>query len=427
MGGPMNVLVVGSGGREHALCWSLASSPLVDSLFCAPGNGGIRAHATCVDIGVMDFGGLVGLCKAEQIEFVVVGPEMPLVDGLVDQLTAAGIKAFGPNARAAKIEGSKSFAKDLCRKYGIPTADYQRFDDPEKAKAYIRKKGAPIVVKADGLAAGKGVTVSTAVDQATAAVDYAFGGGFGEAGKAVVVEDFLAGEEASFHALVDGANVVPLAASQDHKAAFDGDIGPNTGGMGAYSPAPVIDPAMAEKVMAKIIRPIVRAMAEENRPYKGVLYCGLMIDHGEPKVVEFNCRFGDPECQVLLARLKSDLLAALIATTDGVLDHFDLRWYDRAALVVVMATKGYPGAYQKGSVIGNLGPASEIPDVTIFHAGTAAKGQKIVATGGRVLGVTALGDTIGDARTRAYDAVEVIDWPEGFWRADIGWRALGRD
>ena len=422
----MNVLVVGSGGREHALCWSLASSPLVDSLFCAPGNGGIRAHATCVDIGVMDFDGLVGLCKAERIDFVVVGPEAPLAAGLVDQLAAAGIKAFGPNRAAAQIEGSKSFAKDLCRKYGIPTADYRRFDDPEEAKAYIRDKGAPIVVKADGLAAGKGVTVATAVDDASAAVDYAFGGGFGEAGKAVVVEDFLAGEEASFHALVDGANVVPLAASQDHKAAFDGDLGPNTGGMGAYSPAPIVDPAMADKVMAEIIRPTVAAMASEGRPYKGVLYCGLMIDHGEPKVVEFNCRFGDPECQVLLPRLKSDLLPALIATTDGVLDHFDLRWYDRAALVVVMATKGYPGAYDKGSTIGNLGPASEMPDVTIFHAATAAQGQKIVAAGGRVLGVAALGDTIADARAQAYEAVEVVDWPGGFWRTDIGWRGLAR-
>ena len=422
----MNVLVVGSGGREHALCWSLARSPAVDALICTPGNGGIAKLATCIDIPVMDFDGLIGLCKAETIDFVVVGPEAPLVAGLVDRLAAAGITAFGPTAAAAELEGSKSFAKALCLKYGIPTAGYRLFDEAESAKAYIAERGAPIVVKADGLAAGKGVTVATTEAEARAAVDAAFGGAFGDAGKKLVIEDFLAGEEASFHALVDGTTVVPLATSQDHKTAYDDDQGPNTGGMGAYSPAPVIDPAMADKVMTEIVRPTVQAMAAEGRPYRGVLYCGLMIADGAAKVVEFNCRFGDPECQVLVVRLKSDLATALLATTDGRLAETELVWYDRAALTVVMATNGYPGHYQKGSAIDNLGPASEMPDVTIFHAATRLDRQRIVADGGRVLGVTALGDTIADARARAYEAVAVIDWPDGFWRTDIGWRALGK-
>ena len=428
----MNVLVVGSGGREHALCWSLARSPAVDALICTPGNGGIAKLATCIDIPVMDFDGLIGLCKAESIDFVVVGPEAPLVAGLVDRLTAAGITAFGPTAAAAELEGSKSFARELCLKYGIPTADHRTFiaAEAEAAKDYVAERGVPIVVKADGLAAGKGVTVSTAVDsvdKAVAAVDYAFGGAFGEAGKKVVIEEFLPGEEASFHALVDGTTVVPLAASQDHKTAYDGDLGPNTGGMGAYSPAPVIDPAMADKVMTEIVRPTVQAMAAEGRPYRGVLYCGLMIADGAAKVVEFNCRFGDPECQVLLVRLKSDLATVLLATAEGRLAETELVWYDRAALTVVMATNGYPAAYAKGSAIDNLGPASEIPDVTIFHAATRLDRQRIVADGGRVLGITALGDTIADARARAYEAVAVIDWPDGFWRTDIGWRALGKE
>ena len=422
----MNVLVIGSGGREHALCWHIAASPLVDALYCAPGNGGIAKLASCIEIPVMDFDGLIGLCKAESIDFVVIGPEAPLVGGLVDRLAAAGIKAFGPTAAAAELEGSKSFAKKLCLKYGIPTADYREFDEAPAAKSYIAGRGAPIVVKADGLAAGKGVTVATTVAEAQAAVDAAFGGAFGEAGRKVVVEDFLAGEEASFHALVDGTTVVPLAASQDHKTAYDGDLGPNTGGMGAYSPVPVIDPSMADKVMAEIVRPTVQAMAAEGRPYRGVLYCGLMIADGAPKVIEFNCRFGDPEFQVLAVRLKSDLLAALLATADRRLAATELVWHDRAALTVVLATQGYPGAYEKGSTIGNLGPASEIPDVTIFHAGTRLDGQRIVADGGRVLGVTALGDTIADARTRAYEAAAVIDWPDGFSRTDIGWRAINR-
>ncbi|MCG8693494.1 MAG: phosphoribosylamine--glycine ligase [Minwuiales bacterium] len=423
----MNVLVVGSGGREHALCWSLGASPLVDHLFCAPGNGGIAEHARCIDIDVMDFDGLIGFCRSENIELVVVGPEAPLVAGIVDRMDEAGIKAFGPNAAAAAIEGSKGFSKDLCRKYDIPTADYGRFTDAATAKDYIRAQGAPIVVKADGLAAGKGVTVAASVEEAGAAVDAAFAGQFGEAGQELVIEEFLAGEEASFHVLVDGDNVVPLASAQDHKAAYDGDVGPNTGGMGAYSPAPVVDDALAAEIMERIVRPTVAAMKAEGRPYKGVLYCGLMITADGPKVIEFNCRFGDPECQVILARLMSDLLPALLAATDGVLDTFDLRWYPDPALTVVMAAQGYPGAYEKGTEIGNLGPASELPGITIFHAGTRSDDGHITANGGRVLGVTARGATVTEAQARAYDAVDVIDWPDGFCRRDIGWRAVERE
>ena len=423
----MNVLVVGGGGREHALCWSLGASPLVDALFCAPGNGGIAEHARLIDIEVMDFDGLIGFCRSEAIEFVVVGPEAPLVGGLVDRLEAAGIKAFGPSAAAAEIEGSKSFTKELCRKYGIPTADYAIFAEAGAAKAHIEARGTPIVVKADGLAAGKGVTVATTVAEALAAVDAAFDGRFGEAGSALVIEDFLSGEEASFHALVDGENVLPLASAQDHKAAHDGDRGPNTGGMGAYSPAPVVDAAMADQIMTRIVRPTVAAMAAEGRPYKGVLYCGLMIGPDGPQVVEFNCRFGDPECQVMLARLMSDLLPALLAAADGVLDRFDLRWDDDPALTVVMAANGYPGAYDTGSEIGNLGPAGELPGITIFHAGTRLDGGRVLANGGRVLNVTARGPSVAEAKARAYEAVDVIDWPEGFCRRDIGWRAVARE
>ncbi len=423
----MNILVVGGGGREHALCWALAASPLADALFCAPGNGGIAEVATCIDIDVMDFDGLLGFCRSEEIDFVVVGPEAPLVAGLVDALEAAGIKAFGPTAAAAVLEGSKAFTKDLCARAGIPTAAYERFSDAGAAKAHITAAGAPIVVKADGLAAGKGAIVCETVADGHAAVDEILGGRFGAAGAEIVVEAFLEGEEASFFALCDGRNALPLATAQDHKRAGDGDTGPNTGGMGAYSPAPVMTADLGETVMRRIIRPTLEAMAADGRPYTGVLYAGLMITADGPQLIEYNVRFGDPECQALLPRLMSDLLPALIAARDGVLDRFDLRWYPETALTVVMAARGYPGAYETGGEIGNLGAAGELPDITIFHAGTRADGGRIHASGGRVLGVTALGRDVAEARTRAYEAVDVIDWPGGFCRRDIGWRAIERD
>ncbi len=424
----MRVLVVGSGGREHALTWALAASPLCDEIFCAPGNAGIAEEAACVPIGAEDLDSLLAFCRDERIDFVVVGPEAPLVAGLVDRLTEAGIKAFGPTAAAAALEGSKGFMKDLCAKYAIPTAAYGRFTEAEAAKAYIRQQGAPIVVKADGLAAGKGVTVAESVDQALAAVDAALlNDAFGVAGSELVIEECLQGEEASFFALVDGESALPLIAAQDHKRVGEGDTGPNTGGMGAYSPAPVMTDELAARVMAEIIEPTVAAMKAEGRPYKGVLYAGLMIDEAGPKLLEYNVRFGDPECQVLMMRLMSDLLPALVACADGVLGTMNLRWYAEAAMVVVMAAKGYPGGYDKGSVISGLDAAGALEQVKVFHAGTVAGANgEILANGGRVLGVTALGADVAAARERAYEAVDKIDWPEGFCRRDIGWRALGR-
>jgi len=423
----MRILLIGSGGREHALAWTLAASPLCDALYCAPGNAGIAEEATCVPIAVDDIAGLLKFCQDERIDFVVVGPEGPLVAGLVDKLEAAGIAAFGPTAAAAMLEGSKGFMKDLCAKYGIPTAAYRRFTEAEAAKRYIRERGAPIVVKADGLAAGKGVTVARNVEEALAAVDAAMvEGAFGVAGQELVVEEFMTGEEASCFALVDGKDFVMLASAQDHKAVGDGDTGPNTGGMGAYSPAPVVTPLIEKVVAARIVGPTVEAMAAEGRPYKGVLYAGLMITPDGPKLVEYNVRFGDPECQVLMMRLKSDLLPALIGARDGVLKHFDLRWYDEPALTVVMAAKGYPGEYKKGTEIRGLDRAAELPDVKVFHAGTKREGDRVLAVGGRVLNVTATGKTVALAQARAYEAVDRIDWPDGFCRRDIGWRAIKR-
>ncbi|MCX7354560.1 MAG: phosphoribosylamine--glycine ligase [Alphaproteobacteria bacterium] len=423
----MRILVVGSGGREHALVWAIGASTLCDALYCAPGNAGIAREATCVPIKADDIDGLIGFAQREKIDFVVVGPEAPLVAGLVDRLEAAGIKAFGPSAGAAELEGSKGFMKDICRKYGVPTAEYRRFTDAAAAKAYIQERGAPIVVKADGLAAGKGVVVAQSVTEALEAVDdMMVARRFGGAGAELVVEDCLIGEEASFLALVDGETALPLASAQDHKAVGEGDTGPNTGGMGAYSPAPVVTQALVDEVMERVIRPTVRGLAAEGRPFKGILYAGLMVTKKGPLVLEFNVRFGDPECQALLMRLKSDLLPALIASRDGVLKTFDLRWHDEPSVCVVMAAKGYPGDYKTGTEIKGLDKADAMPGVKVFHAGTVEKDGKILAQGGRVLGVTARGATVAEAQKHAYAAVDAIDWPEGFCRRDIAWRALAR-
>ena len=422
----MRILVIGSGGREHALCWAIAASPLCDALYCAPGNPGIANEATCVPIAASDSDAILAFAKKEKIDFVVVGPEAPLVAGLVDKLEAAGIAAFGPSAAAAQLEGSKGFTKDLCRRYGIPTARYGRFGDAIAAKAYVRAEGAPIVVKADGLAAGKGVTVAMSLAEAEAAIDDALiANRFGAAGAEVVIEEFLAGEEASFFVLADGIHALPLASAQDHKRVFDGDKGPNTGGMGAYSPAPCVTPAIADAVMATIIRPTLDGMAQDGHPYKGVLYAGLMLTAKGPQLIEYNVRFGDPECQVLLPRLKSDLLPALLASRDGVLKDFDLRWRDEAALCVVLAARGYPDDPLRGSEISGLdAAAASDPTVQIFHAGTKRVGETLVADGGRVLNVVGVAATLAEARSRAYAVIDRIDWPEGFCRRDIGWRAL---
>jgi phosphoribosylamine--glycine ligase len=423
----MNILLLGSGGREHALAWKMASSPLADQLYCAPGNAGIAQEAECVALDISDHGAVIAVCREHRIDLVVVGPEAPLCAGIVDDLEAAGIKAFGPTRAAARLEGSKGFTKDLCRANGIPTAAYERFRAADQAKTYLRARGAPIVVKADGLAAGKGVVVAQTVAEAEAAIDMMFGGGLGEAGGEVVIEEFLTGEEASFFALCDGGTAIALTTAQDHKRAFDGDQGPNTGGMGAYSPAPNIDAAMSVRVMAEIITPTLRAMQAMGAPYKGVLYAGLMITADGPKLIEYNARFGDPETQVLMLRLMSDLVPALLASRDGQLKSFDLRWYPDPALTVVMAAKGYPGEYARGSVIEGLDDAAKVEGVEIFHAGTKADGNRILANGGRVLDVSAIGKTVREAQARAYEAVSRIRWPEGFYRHDIGWRAVERE
>ncbi len=421
----MKILVVGGGGREHALCHALARSRRVSALYCAPGNAGIATVARCLAPAAGDVEALVETAREHAIDLVVVGPEGPLVAGLVDRLEAEGVPAFGPSAAAAALEGSKGFAKDLCAKYGIPTAAYARFADPVEAKAHIRRRGAPVVVKADGLAAGKGVVVADDVETALAAVDR-LSESLGRAAAEIVVEDRLEGEEASFFALVDGERALPLAAAQDHKRVGEGDTGPNTGGMGAYSPAPAVGDALCAEIMARIVTPTVRAMAAEGRPFKGVLYCGLMLTEDGPQVLEYNVRFGDPEAQVLLPRLESDLVDALLAAREGALDRIALRWRDEAALCVVMASRGYPGSYEKGSEIRGIEAAEALDGVTVFHAGTRRENGRLIAAGGRVLGVTALGPTIAEARARAYAAVDAIDWPEGFCRRDIGWRALAR-
>jgi phosphoribosylamine--glycine ligase len=423
----MKILVLGSGGREHALCWKIAASPLVTKLWCMPGNAGIAKDAECVAGDIADHPAVIAFCKANKVDFVVVGPDAAVAAGVVDDLNAAGFKAFGPTRAGAQLESSKSFTKQLCRDNNIPTAAYGHFKDAASAKAYIEKQGAPIVVKADGLAAGKGVVVAMTRAEALAAVDMMFGGGFGESGAEVVVEEFMQGEEASFFVLCDGEHALPLATAQDHKRAFDGDKGPNTGGMGAYSPAPVLTDALCKRVMDEMIYPTLRAMKAMGAPYKGVLFAGIMLTDKGPKLVEYNARFGDPECQVLMLRMMSDIMPALLACADGALKHISLRWYDDTAITVIMATKGYPGDYGKGSRIIGLDEAAQADGVEIFHAGTKLLDGHIVANGGRVLNVCAMGKSVGEARDKAYAAIGKIDWPEGFCRHDIGWREVERE
>lgn len=421
----MNILLIGSGGREHALAWKIAASPMLTTLYVAPGNPGIAEHAECVTLDLDDHESVATFCKLMAIDLVVVGPEAPLVAGLADVLAAHGIRVFGPSAAAARLEGSKGFTKDLCSRYGIPTAAYHRFNNAPKAKAYIRQFGTPIVIKADGLAAGKGVTVAMTLDEALAAIDDCFEGGFGEAGAEVVVEEFLEGEEASFFCLCDGRTALPFGTAQDHKRVGDGDTGPNTGGMGAYSPAPILTQALIDEVMRTIIEPTMKGMAEMGAPFSGVLYAGLMLTKDGPKLIEYNTRFGDPECQVLMMRLKEDLLILLNAAADGQLAHMSARWRDEVALTVVLAAEGYPATPKKGSVIRGLDRVGD--EVEIFHAGTAQTGDDLVAYGGRVLNVTAMARTVGEAREKAYAAIDRIDWPEGFCRRDIGWREVERE
>jgi len=423
----MNILILGSGGREHALAWKMAGSPLADKLYCAPGNAGIGKEAECVALDIADHKAVIAFCQTAKIDLVVVGPEVPLCAGIVDDLEKAGIKAFGPSKWAARLEGSKGFTKDLCKANKIPTAAYERFKGAAAAKEYVRKRGAPIVVKADGLAAGKGVVVAATVAEAEAAIDMMFDGGLGQPAWEIVIEDCLVGEEASFFALCDGDTAIALASAQDHKRVGDGDKGPNTGGMGAYSPAPIMTPEMNARVMDEIILPTVRAMKAMGAPFKGVLFAGLMITKDGPQLIEYNVRFGDPETQVLMLRLMSDLVPALVAACDGQLKNFNLRWYPDSALTVVMAAKGYPGNYQKGTRIDGLDDAAQVEGVEIFHAGTKADGDHIVANGGRVLNICARGKSVREAQSRAYAAVDKIKWPEGFCRRDIGWQAIARE
>jgi phosphoribosylamine--glycine ligase len=422
----MKVLVVGGGGREHALCWAIASSPLLTKLWCAPGNAGIAEVAECVAIGAEDIPALVAFAREKGVDLVVAGPEAPLTLGLADACGGAGLRCFGPSAAAARLEGSKSFTKEVADAAGVPTAAWAQFTDAAAAKAYVREKGAPIVVKADGLAAGKGVVVASTVDEAEAALTEIMEGRVhGEAGASVVIEECLVGQEVSFFALCDGTTALPLQAAQDHKRAGDGDTGPNTGGMGAYSPPPAFTDALRDEVMDRIIRPTLAEMAKRGTPFRGVLFAGLMLTADGPKLIEYNVRFGDPECQALMLRLRSDLLSALLAACDGELSRFDLRWEPLHSIVVVMAARGYPGSYRKGTEIRGLDAAARVPGVQVFHAGTARRTDgSLRAVGGRVLGIAATGATLREARDAAYEAVASIDWDEGFCRSDIGYRAL---
>ncbi|MBV2142512.1 phosphoribosylamine--glycine ligase [Falsochrobactrum sp. TDYN1] len=423
----MKVLLIGSGGREHALAWKLTASPSLTKLYCAPGNPGIAEAAELVTLDVSDHRAVIAFCNEKAIDLVIVGPEAPLVAGLADDLRAENIRVFGPSKAAAQLEGSKGFTKDLCARFDIPTGAYGRFNNAPKAKAYIRQHGAPIVVKADGLAAGKGVVVAMTLEEALDAVDACFEGAFGSAGAEVVVEEFLDGEEASFFCICDGKTALPLGSAQDHKRVGDGDTGPNTGGMGAYAPAPVMTAEMVERTMRELIEPTMRGMAEIGAPFSGILFLGLMIGKDGPKLIEYNTRFGDPECQVLMMRMESDLLEIINAAVDGRLDEISIDWKDQPALTVVMAADGYPTNVKKGSIIRGIDKLADVEGVKIFHAGTAQKDGELVANGGRVLNVTAIARTVAEAQAKAYDAVKKIDWPEGFYRSDIGWRAVERE
>ena len=423
----MNILILGSGGREHALAWAVKQNPKCDRLIVAPGNAGIAMLAECADLDILDGASVVTFCEENAVDFVIVGPEAPLAAGVADACRAAGILTFGPSAAAAKLEASKAFTKDICDACGAPTAAWARFTEAAPARAYVKAQGAPIVVKADGLAAGKGVVVAATVEEALAAVDACFAGAFGAAGAEVVIEDCLVGEEASFFAITDGFDVLPLAAAQDHKRVGDGDTGPNTGGMGAYSPTPVVDDAMEMRIMDEIIVPTVCCLRKRGTPFVGVLFAGLMIEADGPKLIEYNVRFGDPETEVLLPRLKSDLLELMLASVESRLSGNIANFDERTALTVVMAANGYPGAYGKGSRIDGLDEAAALPDVAVFHAGTAETNGAVVANGGRVLAVTALGDSVTEAQAKAYAAVDRIRWPDGFCRRDIGWRAVARE
>jgi len=423
----MNVLVVGGGGREHALTWKIAQSPQVGRVYCAPGNAGIAQVASCVDIGVNDFDGLIAFAREHEVALTVVGPEDPLTRGICDRFGEAGLRVFGPSAAAAQLEGSKGFAKRVMERHGIPSAAYGEFDDADAALGYVEEQGAPIVVKADGLAAGKGVTVAATVDEAAAAVRAAMVDGvFGDAGAKVIIEECLVGEEASILALTDGKTVLPLVPSQDHKAIYDGDTGPNTGGMGAYSPAPVVTPALLEEIERTILVPCVEGMAQEGAPYAGVLYAGLMVTDSGPKVIEFNCRFGDPEVQVVLPRMTSDLVPLFEATIDGTLDAAPVEWDDGACVTVVMASGGYPGAYEKGKAITGLDDAGREDGVVVFHAGTKQSDGSVVTNGGRVLNVTAVGPDIPATIDKAYEAAGHIHFEGAQYRKDIGRKALAR-
>jgi len=420
----MNILLLGGGGREHALAWKIARSPLLEKLYVSPGNGGMGDVAELVSLNVKDHDEVVSFCKDKDIALVVIGPEDPLVDGLSDTLDQAGIKAFGPKAQAALLEGSKTFTKEICIKYGIPTAAYESFEDLKAAKSYVNDQGAPIVIKADGLAAGKGVTVAMSVVEAHEALEHCLDG---STGAQVVIEECLVGEEASFFALCDGSHALALATAQDHKRVGEGDIGPNTGGMGAYSPAPVMNDDLCAQVMDKIIQPTLRAMQDMNCPFQGVLYAGLMITDEGPKLIEYNVRFGDPECQVLMMRMKSDIVPLMLACAEGNLGGQSVEWEEDVAMVVVMANEGYPGSYPKGDEIHGIESANSLNNRFVFHAGTQNNDGKNLATGGRVLGVTAKGSTVQEAAKRAYEAVDCISWPHAFVRRDIGWRAIERE
>jgi phosphoribosylamine--glycine ligase len=420
----MNILILGSGGREHSLAWAVKQNPKCDHLICAPGNAGMAQIAKCLPLDINNGATVVAFCAEHSIDFCIIGPEAPLAAGVADDLRAAGVLTFGPSAQAARLEASKAFTKKICDASGAPTAAYAHFTDADAAKSYIRNQGAPIVVKADGLAAGKGVIVAMTEQEALYAVDDMFDGSFGDAGTEVVIEEFMEGEEASFFILSDGTSVLPIGTAQDHKRAFDGDEGPNTGGMGAYSPAPVLTAEIQQEALSKIVQPTIDEMAKRGTPYEGVLYAGFMIKDGHPRLVEYNARFGDPECQVLMMRLGAQALDALLACAEHRLADTKINWADDHALTVVLAADGYPGSYKKNTEINGLASILQNSKAQVFHAGTASAGDKTLATGGRVLNVTARGDNLSEARDAAYALIDKIDWPEGFHRTDIGWRAL---